>query len=135
MSIATEVHKPSRRPVVRTDPKKGAKQSFKDECDINNIMAKYRKTGLVSHVQRNQGRFVDVSEVGSSYQEAIHRVRSANEFFMGLPAEVRQRFKNDASAFLDWIADPANRKEVEEYGLEPLVEAKDEPERDRKSVV
>lgn len=108
---------PNPRPVVTTDPSKGAKQSFKAECDINNIMNKYRVTGLVTHVARSQGRFADVSSVGS-YQEAIHRVRDAREFFEGLPAEMRGRFRNDASAFLDFILDPANEAEVQEMGLD-----------------
>ena len=36
------------------------KQSFKEECDINNIMAKYRATGILSHVQAHQGRYQDL---------------------------------------------------------------------------
>lgn len=109
------------RPVVVTDPEQRAHQSFKDECDINNIMRKYRVTGLVTHVARSAGRFADVSEIGS-YQDAIDRVRDANEFFSGLPAELRQRFGNDAASFLDFILDPANEAEVRDMGLKETVE-------------
>lgn len=40
------------------------KQSFKDECDINQIVAKFEKTGLVNHLARGVPQFADVSEMG-----------------------------------------------------------------------
>lgn len=104
------------RPVVRTG-KVGAKQEFKDECDINFIMRKYRTSGQVTHIAQNRGRFADVSEVGT-YQDAISRVRDTHSFFMKLSASVRAGFDNDAALFLDWIADPANREDVAKMGLE-----------------
>ena len=36
------------------------KQSFKDECNINNIMSKYMKDGLIGHVNKHQGRYDDL---------------------------------------------------------------------------
>jgi len=109
------------RPVVEFDPEgPRAKQSFKDECDINVIMKKYRTSGLISHVSKNAGRFADVSEIGS-YQDAIHRVRGARKFFLGLPASLREEFKNDAAIFLDFVSDPSNEKEIRRLGLEKVV--------------
>ncbi len=109
------------RPVVLCDPEKGAKQSFKEECDINTILARHRSGAFVSHVNANQGRFADVSGI-SDYREMIDRVRSANAFFMGLPAKVRERFQNDPAEFLDFIADPRNADELSELGLTPTLE-------------
>ncbi len=109
------------RPVVESDPDVGAQQSFKAECDINNIMKKYIKTGMITHVNENAGRFVDVGEVGS-YHEAVTRVRETQKFFEGLPTAIRDEFGHDVSEFLDFIGDPDNRSEVRRMGLDPLVE-------------
>ncbi len=115
------------RPVVSCDPELGAKQSFKDECDINNIVRKYQQSGMVSHVAQNAGRFADVSEVGS-YAESIQRVRDTHGFFMGLAPGLRAEFDNDAAVFLDFISDPANTAEIDEMGLGEVIEvAPEEP--------
>lgn len=102
------------------------KQSMKDECDINNIVARYKKTGMLSHVAKHEGRYADVSEI-TDFRDAIDRVRSASEFFMGLPAKVRSHFDNDPAAFLDAVQDPSRRGELEELGLVKVVEKPAEP--------
>ncbi len=114
------------RPTIACEPGSGAKQSFRDECDINNIIRKYQQTGQVNHVALNQGRFADVSEVGS-YQDAIQRVRDTHDFFMGLAPGLRAEFDNDAAFFLDFISDPENMDEILEMGLGEVVEAPVEP--------
>jgi len=114
------------RPKVFCDPEIRAKQSFKDECDINQIMVKYRQSGLIGHVARNRGLFLAVDDVGS-YQEAIERVRTARVFFDGLPASLREEFQNDPAKFLDFIGDPANEREIRRLGLEPVVQPAPEP--------
>lgn len=76
------------------------KQSFKDECDINKIMAKYRKGQVVTHLARGTPRFADVSEL-TDYRSAIHAVRDGDRFFEGLPADVREAFRNDPAEFVD----------------------------------
>lgn len=91
------------------------KQSFRDECDINNILKKYLKTGILPVVTRVQ-QYGDFSEV-SDYQGALHTVMSAQEAFMDLPSKVRERFMNDPGQFLEFMADPKNGKEAVELGL------------------
>lgn len=95
------------------------KQSFRDECDIENIVAKYVKTGLVSHLAGGQPFYADVSEM-ADYRGAIEQVRSAEKFFAGLPAKVRAFFENDIATFVDWMADPANADQLEKLGVRIL---------------
>lgn len=99
------------------DPGKSmAKQSMKDECDINNILKQYQKTGVIEHVKENAGRFVDLPDV-PDYQEALNIVIAAGEAFDNLPGSVRQRFNNDAVAFLDFMDNDENVDESVELGL------------------
>lgn len=93
----------------------GAKQSFKDECDINRIMAKYQKTGALSWLSRNEGRYEDVS--GFEFQSAMNVVASANEMFADLPSSIRKRFGNDPAEFLAFMGDPENAPEMIRLGL------------------
>ena len=96
------------------------KQSFRDECDVNKIMKKFKKAQGVAFLDRYQGylsgQFGDFSEV-VDYRTALEQVRQANTVFDRLPAVVRKRFGNDTAAFLDFVHDPANAGELVKMGL------------------
>lgn len=92
------------------------KQSMKAECDINNILARYKKTGFLSHVAQGVPVFADVSEV-ADYRTAIANVRDAQKWFGGMPANVRARFDHDVANFMDFMLDPANKEEAIRLGL------------------
>jgi len=91
-------------------------QNFQDETDINNIMAKFAKTGLVDHVNKVTGSYGDFTTV-QDYQLHLDQVMAATEAFMALPAKVRQRFENDPSHLLAFVQDPRNRDEAIALGL------------------
>ncbi len=105
----------------------GAKQSFKDECDVNSILARYAKTGLLTPVVSRPGIFVDVSEVGD-YRTAIENVRSAEALFMEIPSGIRAEFDNDPAKFLDFCTDPASEDRMRELGLLPPLDEEVEEE-------
>ena len=92
------------------------KQAFKAECDINTIMDRYARDGLLDHVSKYQGQYADVSaEV--DYQMALETIFRAEEAFMSLPASIRSKFDNDPQRFLEFVEDPSNRDEMVELGL------------------
>ena len=98
------------------------KQSFAEECDINNIVERFGLTGeLPSGI--DSGQFATF-ESSISYHEAMNSVVQAREAFMQMPAHVRARFGNDPGAFVDFVQDDANRGEAERLGLvlPPVVE-------------
>lgn len=97
------------------------KQSFKAECDINNIMARFLKTGLLDFVQKNEPRYLDTS--GFDYQSAAFKVAGAKSMFNELPARVRERFDNEPANFLYFMADERNREEAQQLGLLKPVQA------------
>ena len=93
-------------------------QSFKKECDINNIMAKYQKTGLVNHVSTHQGDYSDLTDV-PTYHDAMNKIISANNAFSTLPSSIRKKFNNDPAEFLDFVSNPENETEMQSMGLLP----------------
>lgn len=80
-------------------------QQWKDQCDVNNIVAKYQDTGELTHVARQKGVYADISQIGD-YHQSLQKVMDANSAFMTLPAEVRLRFANDPAQFIAFTADP-----------------------------
>jgi len=92
------------------------KQSFAKECNINNIMARYEKTGIVEHVMEMPGQFGDVSEP-LEYQEALNKVNAARSLFDSLPAQVRAKFDNEPFLFLEFAQNPENYGKLVEMGL------------------
>lgn len=92
-----------------------ARESEKAASDVNNIVARFVKTGILPTATA-QGFYGDVSEL-TDYREALEKVRSADAAFMQLPAEVRRRFDNDAATFLDFMSDPANLDEARKLGI------------------
>lgn len=92
------------------------KQAEAAACDINNIMAKYAKTGVLEHAKRYEGQYGDFTSV-EDFHSNIQTIVQADEAFLSLPAKVRKRFDNDPANFLAFATDDANYDEMIEMGL------------------
>ena len=101
-----------------------AKQSFKDECDINTIMAQYRANGLIDHVNTYGGRY-GFLPTESDFHANLQSVMDAQDAFASLPSKIRTKFENDPAKFLGWVMDPSNKDEILKLGLgeKPYVKA------------
>lgn len=93
------------------------RQEAKDECDINNIMKKFERTGMLDHRNQFQGQYGDYTNVPTDYHSAMNQVVAAEEMFLTVPAKVRAKFGNDPGAFLAFVSDPKNQDEMIELGL------------------
>lgn len=91
------------------------KQSEARACDVNEIVRKYDRTGVITHLQSAQAVFADVSEVGS-YLDAVQQVESAQEAFMDLPSGLRAHFANDPARFIDWSTTATQEEREDLYG-------------------
>lgn len=90
-------------------------QSHKEMCDINNIIAKYNRTGLITHVSKIEGYMGDMT--GNDFHEMQNKIAKAVSMFNDLPSEIRKRFKNNPENLLQFMEDPNNREEGIELGL------------------
>lgn len=93
-----------------------ADQQFQKDCDVNEIVRKYRKGIPVTHIRRVGGVFADVSEV-TDLLDAYGAIERAGDAFMTLPAIVRKRFDNDPIKLQQFVLDPRNVEEAIELGL------------------
>lgn len=109
-----------------------AKQSFKEECDINTIVRMFGVTGKVpvTAIEPSYGDFSGVSD----YHTAMNKIKEAEASFMALPAKLRQKFDHDPNALLNFLENEQNRDEAIQLGLidgqpvaEPIVSAVETP--------
>jgi phage internal scaffolding protein len=90
-------------------------QCHRDECDINKIIAKYDRTGVLNHVNDFEARYEDLT--GLDYQTMLNTVANANSMFEGLPSEIRNQFANDPANFISFMDDENNNEKMYEMGL------------------
>lgn len=90
-------------------------QSFKDECDVNQILAKFVQTGVLEQSARPADYF-DASVV-SDYRDALHQIQHAQNEFSELPSHLRKYFENDPAKFIDFVENPDNIDEGIRIGL------------------
>lgn len=92
------------------------KQSFEAETNINNIMAKYKKTGEVNAMRLGLEEYRDISEIPTLH-ECMNIVAEANSRFMELPVEIRAACDHNAGNFLAFVDDPDNRELCDQFEL------------------
>lgn len=92
------------------------KQSFKDECDINNILSQFKMTGIISHINEQQPMFTDLPS-DFDYQSSLHTIMQAEESFAALPSMVRDYFSNDPQQFLAAFGSEDGRAKLTEWGI------------------
>lgn len=96
-----------------------ARQEFRDDADINNIIKRYQATGFLidpSVSRSRQAMFGDFSSVPDA-AEFYQRMIQAQADFDSLPIEIRQRFNFDPSALLAFVSDRSNHAEAVRLGL------------------
>lgn len=91
-------------------------QHFKDECDINNIVAQYQQTGVMPSGDR-QPLFGDFANFPQDLQASQAFFDEAAERFMQLSSDIRKRFGNDPVQLLSFLHDEKNREEAISLGL------------------
>lgn len=103
-----------------------ARQEFRDECDINFLMERFARTGVLvdpSMVGKRVAAFGDFTDA-QDFTECNLRLVAAVEAFESLPGKVRERFNHDPADVLAFLSDEANRDEAILLGLveKPVVE-------------
>lgn len=101
-------------------------QQFRQEADINNIIASVNNAGTVNNPlwtgprQPIYGDFASIP--AADYMSAQNMLLDANNNFMALPSEVRKRFNNNPAELLAYIQGNPPVEELARLGLAPPVE-------------
>lgn len=100
------------------------------ECDVNRIVDRYMKTGILPGADI-EGVYGDYSSV-PDYLQAQQIIANAQQQFDGLSPDLRKRFENDPEKFLDFVHDPKNKEEMKTLGLlkeAPINEPQEKPKK------
>jgi len=91
------------------------KQSFADECDINTIVRNFGLTGSLpdNYKPPQYGDFEGVAD----YQSALNAVIAADDAFMLMPPNLRERFHNNPQHLIEFLASENNYEEAVSLGL------------------
>lgn len=101
-----------------THPESMTKQSFVQECDLNNILRQFKPHELKEIMARNvaHGVFENLPDQ-VDYQEALNLVMEGSKAFATLDSGLRARFENDPAQFMEFMSDPRNQQEAINLGL------------------
>lgn len=94
------------------------KESEREATNINHIVERWRRTGVVEIPGRPQ--FGDFSD-SISFHECQDRVAQARQAFMALPSSVRRICDNDPGRFLDLAYTEEGRELLADAGMPDLV--------------
>ena len=64
-------------------------------CNINHIIAKYQKTGLLDHVNKYEPTYGDVSRI--EFEKAMNLVSDQKMVFDELPSSIRAHYNHDVA--------------------------------------
>ncbi len=116
-------------------------QTHKEDCDVNTIMRKFQKTGIIEHRAKHGLQYGNVPAM--DYREAMETVAISNSMFEELPSKARQYFDNDPAKFLEFTENPENIEKLAtlDIGLgKPVLrpvkktqEATEEPPKDQQT--
>lgn len=96
-------------------------QNLQSQTDINQVVGRYKKTGLLQStrnlsMQPQKGPVFGVYPF-EDFQDAYNHIQQVKQDFMALPARVRQRFDNNPSNVVRFVDNPANAVEAIKMGL------------------
>lgn len=101
-----------RRSMTRLNPNKpesaATQQQFKDECDMNRIVANAQRGIAPKYLARGVPRFGDFSEI-PDLTTAYAQIKAAEEAFAELPAALRLELGNDPKRIDELTQDQAKR--------------------------
>lgn len=103
-------------PSFRSDLPSAADPQYKEECDINTVVARALRGSVPDNIVRPAGSYGDVSEY-TDFAHMMDVVNRGTNAFMDVPSAVRARFGNDPVAFYRFVTDPSNSEELVKLGL------------------
>lgn len=127
-SVTNEPKKNLKKPFAKVFKKPGlTEQIHRDDCNINSVVSRYRKTGILINAREKLGEYKTAPNF--TFHEAMNFVSKTNEMFEMIPADIRNRFQNDPQAFSEFAENPENQDELIKMGLiEPHERAVAQPQ-------
>ena len=103
-------------------------QHFKEQTDVNNIIAHYSQTGIDPYAERARNQQFGFAST-KSYHDALTEIAEVNSAFESLPSAERAEYFNDPGIWLESMMKPEPETEtnVSEEASEEASELPSEP--------
>jgi phage internal scaffolding protein len=109
-------HAYSKRVPSKTNVKKyGASLTVQEQAkstDINNILERFNQTGLIDHVSQYEPQYGDFAKI--DYHTMHEQIKTVENAFQELPANVRAQFNHDPQLWLEHIAINENIEDMKD---------------------
>lgn len=105
-------------------------KSFAKAADINNIIKKYKQTGLLvdpNIVVKDRKPYYGDFSSGTDFVDVVNKITLVKNIFSKLSSELRNRFQNNPANFIDFVNDPKNLVEAVKLGILPKSLLPEEP--------
>ncbi len=89
------------------------KQAFKDDTDINKLLARAAKGDSISHLAKHGATYGDFSDI-DDLLTAQNRLKRGEQIFSSLPGEIKREFNQSPRAFYNFVNDPQNASKLHE---------------------
>lgn len=93
------------------------KQSFKDQCNFNLIVANYQKTGVVHGIRQGMSVYGDFDQY-ENLHGALEQVHAMTAQFRALPAHVRDAAGNDPVELAKMLESEEGQQQLVQAGLD-----------------
>lgn len=101
---------------IQFNPSK-TNQDFSQEVEINNIMDRFTKHGIVPTAKSQPGVYNDFTQY-SDLMDALNKIKSAEETFYALNKKLQNRFGNPEE-LAKYLLDEKNYEEAVKLGIFP----------------
>jgi len=132
--ILTRFSPHKRESISEWSPSK-TKSEFADQCDIRNIVKRFKTTGQLPQINPNITENFGDATLYPTYEQATQIVTRANQSFAQLPSHIRSRFENDPNKLMEFMSDKENKDEAIKLGLLKAPKVPEPLELDKKEVV
>lgn len=82
-------------------------QSYKDSCDVNNIVRRYENGDQTALLRNNTGVYCDISQMPQNIHEAVKLSKSVDNLYNSLGSDVKQLYP-DVMSFTEAFSDVAH---------------------------
>lgn len=93
-------------------------QNHKERVQIQNILHRYTKTGMLLHVNSLEGTYGDFPN-HIDFKTMQDTIAAAKSMFESIPAQIRAKFDNNPAKFLEKVHDTKEHEALIEMGFHP----------------
>lgn len=112
-------------------------QADKDSCDINKLMERFA-LGDSEALNVNKGYWIDATKLPTNLAEVFERGLEAEQYFEGLPTDLKEMFDNSHSVFFTEMGSKSFDEKVNKYNdrfVNHQFENKEDPKNNSQEVL